>query len=68
MRRTSVVTVLMTSTLQSEHNFNRDTHILLMLVGACRSAAQIPGVPIMYISNRKYTIERMPEAFGAPQS
>jgi len=25
---------------------------------------QIPGVPIMYVSNRKYTIERMPEAFG----
>ena len=28
---------------------------------------QISGVPIMYIAARKYTIERMPEAFGAPR-
>lgn len=28
---------------------------------------KIPGVPLMYISARKYTIERMPEAFGAPR-
>lgn len=32
-----------------------------------RRLRQIPGVPIMYISARKYTIERMPEAFGAPR-
>lgn len=25
---------------------------------------QVPGVPIMYISQRKFTVERMPEAFG----
>ena len=25
---------------------------------------KIPGVPIMYISGRKYTIEQMPEAYG----
>jgi U3 small nucleolar RNA-associated protein 24 len=31
-----------------------------------RRIRKIPGVPIMYVSNRKYTIERMPEAFGAP--
>lgn len=29
---------------------------------------QIPGVPIMYIANRKYSIERMPEAFGGAYS
>lgn len=29
---------------------------------------QIAGVPIMYIAGRKYTIERMPEAFGAPRT
>ncbi len=29
--------------------------------------AQIPGVPIMYIQARRFTIERMPEAFGAPK-
>mmetsp|Transcript_22761 Transcript_22761/g.33032 ORF Transcript_22761/g.33032 Transcript_22761/m.33032 type:complete len:196 (-) Transcript_22761:9-596(-) len=27
---------------------------------------KVPGVPIMYVANRKYSIERMPEAFGAP--
>jgi U3 small nucleolar RNA-associated protein 24 len=27
---------------------------------------KIPGVPCMYISGYKYTVERMPEAFGAP--
>ena len=26
---------------------------------------KIPGVPCMYISGYKYTVERMPEAFGA---
>jgi U3 small nucleolar RNA-associated protein 24 len=28
---------------------------------------KVPGVPIMYINSRKYSIERMPEAFGAPK-
>ena len=28
---------------------------------------KIPGVPCMYITNHKYTVERMPEAFGAPR-
>jgi len=31
-----------------------------------RRIRKIPGVPIMYIASRKFTIERMPEAFGAP--
>lgn len=25
---------------------------------------KIPGVPIMYIRNRKFSVERLPEAFG----
>jgi len=29
---------------------------------------KIPGVPCMYISNHRYTVERMPEAFGAPRN
>ena len=29
-----------------------------------RRLRKIPGVPIMYIQARKYTIERMPEAYG----
>ena len=31
-----------------------------------RKIRKVPGVPIMYINSRKYSIERMPEAFGAP--
>ena len=30
-----------------------------------RKIRKIPGVPIMFIQSRKYSIERMPEAFGA---
>lgn len=33
-----------------------------------RKIRKIPGVPIMYINSRKYSIERMPEAFGAPKN
>ena len=33
-----------------------------------RRIRKIPGVPIMFISQRRYTIERMPDAFGAPKS
>lgn len=32
-----------------------------------RRLRKIPGVPIMYISQRKVTVERLPEAFGAPK-
>ncbi|KAI9598251.1 Fcf1-domain-containing protein [Syncephalis fuscata] len=31
-----------------------------------RRIRKIPGVPIMFITQHKYTIERMPEAYGAP--
>ena len=33
-----------------------------------RKIRKIPGVPIMFIQQRKYSIERMPEAFGAPKT
>jgi len=33
-----------------------------------RRLRKIPGVPIMYISQRRVTIERLPEAFGAPRT
>jgi U3 small nucleolar RNA-associated protein 24 len=33
-----------------------------------RRIRKIPGVPIMYINSHKYSIERMPEAFGAPKT
>ena len=32
-----------------------------------RKIRKVPGVPIMYINSRKFSIERMPEAFGAPK-
>lgn len=28
---------------------------------------KIPGVPIMYVAQHRYTIERMPDAYGAPK-
>jgi hypothetical protein len=28
---------------------------------------KIPGVPIMYLTNHRYSIERMPDAYGAPK-
>ncbi|KAH9589220.1 rRNA-processing protein Fcf1/Utp23 [Trypanosoma melophagium] len=31
-----------------------------------RRIRKIPGVPIMYISKHRYTIERLPEVYGAP--
>ncbi|KAJ2949892.1 hypothetical protein O0L34_g11212 [Tuta absoluta] len=32
-----------------------------------RRIRKIPGVPIMYVADHKYTIERMPDAYGAPK-
>lgn len=32
-----------------------------------RRIRKIPGVPIMYLYEHKYSIERMPDAFGAPR-
>uniref|UniRef100_A0A1I7Y5T3 rRNA-processing protein FCF1 homolog n=1 Tax=Steinernema glaseri TaxID=37863 RepID=A0A1I7Y5T3_9BILA len=28
---------------------------------------KIPGVPILYVKNHRYSIERMPDAYGAPK-
>ncbi|KAL3873900.1 hypothetical protein ACJMK2_036979 [Sinanodonta woodiana] len=33
-----------------------------------RRIRKIPGVPIMYLSQRRFSIERMPDAFGAPST
>ncbi|EZA55622.1 hypothetical protein DMN91_006702 [Ooceraea biroi] len=32
-----------------------------------RRIRKVPGVPIMYVSQHRYTIERMPDAYGAPK-
>ena len=32
-----------------------------------RRIRKVPGVPIMFIAGRKFTVERLPEAFGAPR-
>ncbi len=49
---------------------NRVKQHRIYIVATCdkdlkRRIRKIPGVPIMYISNHKYTIERMPEAYGS---
>ncbi|KAM7249226.1 hypothetical protein ACFE04_019453 [Oxalis oulophora] len=33
-----------------------------------RRIRKVPGVPIMFISHRRYNIERMPDAYGAPKT
>ncbi|XP_057315012.1 rRNA-processing protein FCF1 homolog [Hydractinia symbiolongicarpus] len=33
-----------------------------------RRIRKVPGVPIMYLSKHRYSIERMPDAFGAPRT
>ena len=52
---------------------NRVTEHRCYIVGTCdkdlkRRLRKVPGVPIMYITQHKYSIERMPEAFGAPRN
>ncbi|XP_076750738.1 FCF1 rRNA-processing protein Bka [Xylocopa sonorina] len=32
-----------------------------------RRIRKIPGVPVMYVAQHRYTIERMPDAYGAPK-
>merc|ERR1719420_1832655 len=32
-----------------------------------RRIRKIPGVPVMYIAQHRYSIERMPDAYGAPR-
>ena len=51
---------------------NRVTEHRCFIVATCdrdlkRRIRKIPGVPIMFITQRKYSIERMPDAFGAPR-
>jgi len=33
-----------------------------------RRIRKIPGVPIMYLAQHRYSIERMPDAYGAPKT
>lgn len=51
---------------------DRVTQHKCYIVGTCdrdlkRRIRKIPGVPIMFITRHRYTIERMPDAFGAPK-
>ncbi|XP_017298005.1 rRNA-processing protein FCF1 homolog [Diaphorina citri] len=51
---------------------NRVTQHKCYIVATCdkdlkRRIRKVPGVPIMYISQHRYTIERMPDAYGAPK-
>jgi U3 small nucleolar RNA-associated protein 24 len=52
---------------------DRVTQNRIFIVATCdkdlkRRLRKVPGVPIMYISSHRYTIERMPEALGAPRN
>jgi len=52
---------------------NRVTQHKCYIVATCdrdlkRRIRKIPGVPIMYLSQHKFSIERMPDAFGAPKN
>mmetsp|Transcript_21660 Transcript_21660/g.24515 ORF Transcript_21660/g.24515 Transcript_21660/m.24515 type:complete len:201 (-) Transcript_21660:963-1565(-) len=52
---------------------NKVTQHRCYIVATCdkdlkRRIRKIPGVPIMYIVSHKYSIERMPEALGAPKA
>ena len=49
---------------------NRVTQHKAYIVATCdkdlkRRIRKIPGVPIMYLSQHRYAIERMPDAYGA---
>ncbi|XP_062502721.1 rRNA-processing protein FCF1 homolog [Corticium candelabrum] len=51
---------------------NRVTEHKCYIVATCdrdlkRRIRKIPGVPIMYIAQHRYSIERMPDAYGAPR-
>lgn len=51
---------------------NMATQWKCFIVATCdkelrRRVRKIPGVPTMFITQHKYTVERMPEAFGAPR-
>eukprot|EP01060_Flectonema_neradi_P008027 TRINITY_DN1572_c1_g1_i1.p1 TRINITY_DN1572_c1_g1~~TRINITY_DN1572_c1_g1_i1.p1 ORF type:complete len:225 (+),score=38.30 TRINITY_DN1572_c1_g1_i1:74-676(+) len=51
---------------------NRVTENPIYIVGTAdkdlkRRLRKIPGVPIMYISKHRYTVERLPDAYGAPR-
>jgi U3 small nucleolar RNA-associated protein 24 len=50
----------------------RITQHPIYIVATCdrdlkRRIRKVPGVPIMYIARHQYTIERLPEAYGAPK-
>jgi len=51
---------------------SRVTQHKAFIVATCdkdlkRRIRKVPGVPIMFLSNHRYVIERMPDAYGAPK-
>ncbi|XP_023337262.1 rRNA-processing protein FCF1 homolog [Eurytemora carolleeae] len=66
------LTCLHKGTYADDCLINRVTQHKAFIVGTCdkdlkRRIRNIPGVPIMYLTNHKYSIERMPDAYGAPK-
>ncbi|KAJ9590731.1 hypothetical protein L9F63_016247 [Diploptera punctata] len=67
------ITCLHKGTYADDCLVQRVTQHKCYIVATCdrdlkRRIRKIPGVPIMYISRRRYTIERMPDAYGAPKT
>jgi len=70
--RTTRLTCQHKGTYADDCLVNRVTEHRCFIVATCdrdlkRRIRKIPGVPIMFITQRKYSIERMPDAFGAPR-
>ncbi|XP_021924847.1 rRNA-processing protein FCF1 homolog isoform X2 [Zootermopsis nevadensis] len=67
------ITCLHKGTYADDCLVQRVTQHKCYIVATCdrdlkRRIRKIPGVPIMYISQHRYTIERMPDAYGAPKT
>ncbi|XP_077552006.1 FCF1 rRNA-processing protein Bka [Haemaphysalis longicornis] len=63
---------LHTGTYADDCLVQRVTQHKCYIVATCdkdlkRRIRKIPGVPIMYIYQRRFSIERMPDAYGAPR-
>lgn len=66
------ITCLHKGTYADDCLVQRVTQHKCYIVATCdkdlkRRIRKIPGVPIMFLSQHRYSIERMPDAFGAPK-
>ena len=67
-----VLHLMLQGTYADDCLVSRVTQHKAYIVATCdkdlkRRIRKIPGVPIMFLSNHRYSIERMPDAYGAPK-